>query len=116
MQLDGGARAAAGGVASISDSGNTSSIMPAKNESEVCQEKLSISPWASGENKNCPNEPAAVPPPNANERQLSGNELAERADHHRNEQPARPKPMITPAERSSISGDCAVAIPTSPSA
>src|SRR5215203_5276521 len=96
--------------------GSTSSIIPAKMKSEVCQEKLSISPWASGENRNCPNEPAAVPAPNANDRQFSGTSLPSAPTTIGNEQPAKPKPMITPAERSSISVDCAVAIPTSPSA
>jgi hypothetical protein len=36
---------------------------------------LSIRPTPSGENRNCPNEPAAVPAPNEIERQFSGRSL-----------------------------------------
>ena len=57
--------------------------MPAKINSAVCQEKLSISACASGENRNWPNEPAAVPAPNAKRAPVFRHELAERADHHR---------------------------------
>ena len=70
----------AGGVASTSDSGSSSSMGAAKTSSAVCQSNASISARASGENRNCPNEPAAVPAPNANERQYR-HQLAERADH-----------------------------------
>ena len=105
LQLDGGGGAAAGGVASTSDSGSTSSIMPAKTNSAVCQEKLSISPCASGENRNWPNEPAAVPAPNANDAPALRHELAERADHHRERAAGKPKAddARRPTDRASAS-------------
>ena len=88
--------------------------MPANTNSAVCQENASISPCASGENRNCPNEPAAVPAPNAKARQLSGTSLPSAPITIGNEQPARPKPMITPAERSSASVELRVAIQARP--
>ena len=71
---------------------------------------------ASGENRNWPNEPAAVPAPNAKQRQLSGTSLPSAPITIGNEQPARPKPISTPAERSSISVDRAVRHPGKPDA
>ncbi len=56
------------GVASASDSGMISSTTPAKISNVVCQPKRRSSATASGENRNWPNEPAAVPAPNASDR------------------------------------------------
>ena len=92
-----------GGVASMIDSGSTSSIRPANISSALCQENASISACASGENRNWPNEPAAVPAPKASPRQFSGTSLPSAPITIGNEQPARPKPISTPAERSSTS-------------
>ena len=95
-------------------SGNTSSIMPANINSVLCQANASIRPTASGENRNCPNEPAAVPAPKAIERQLSGTSLPSAPTTIGNEQPERPKPISTPAERSSVSVVVLVADPGQP--
>ena len=70
-----------------------------KISSVVCQPKLSIKLTAIGEKRNCPNEPAAVPAPNANERQLSGTSLPSAPMIAGMAQPDRPKPISTPAER-----------------
>ena len=78
----------AAGVASASDSGMISSSRQAKIISVVCQPKLSIRATPSGENRNWPNEPAAVPAPKASERQLSGTSLPN-ADDHQVERAAR---------------------------
>ena len=88
--------------------------MPANTNSAVCHENVSISACASGENRNCPNEPAAVPAPNANARQLSGTSLPSAPTTIGNEQPARPKPISTPAERSSATIEFALAIQARP--
>src|SRR5262245_45964956 len=69
------AAAAFGGVASATDSGNTSARLTANMVSAFCQPNTSLSATASGEYRNWPNEPAAVPAPNANERQFSGSSL-----------------------------------------
>ena len=88
--------------------------MPANTRSAVCQENVSISACASGENRNWPNEPAAVPAPNAKARQFSGTSLPSAPITIGNEQPARPKPIITPAERSSATIELALAIQARP--
>ena len=71
---------------------------------------------ATGEYRNCPNDPAAVPAPKASERQFSGKSLPNADSTMLNAQPASPKPMKTPAERSSISGVVEYAIRASPMA
>ena len=53
--------------------------------------RLSISATASGENRNCPNDPAAVPTPKASERHCSRHQLAEGADHHRERRARKPE-------------------------
>ena len=104
------------GVASAIDSGSTSSKDPANTRSAVCQEKASINECASGENRNCPNEPEAVPAPKANPRQPSGTSLPSAPITIGKEQPARPKPIITPAEKSSSATEFAFAIQARPAA
>ena len=79
-----------------------SSTQAAKISSVCCQPKLSISATASGENRNCPNEPAAVPAPNASVRHSGGISLPNAPITMVNEQPASPKPISTPAVRWSI--------------
>jgi hypothetical protein len=50
--------------------------MPAaKIMSACCQPNESISTRASGENRNCPNDPAAVPAPSESDRHASGTSL-----------------------------------------
>src|SRR6476620_3863606 len=58
-----------------SESGMMSRRIQAKISSVARQPTLSIRLTPSGENRNCPNEPAAVPAPNEIERQLSGRSL-----------------------------------------
>ena len=93
--------AAVAGVASAIDSGNDQQHHAGEDQAARSASRSFDQRMASGENRNWPNEPAAVPAPKANRAPAFRNELAERADHHRNEQPARPKPISTPAERSS---------------
>jgi hypothetical protein len=57
-----------------------------------------------------------VPKPKARERHCSGTILPSTASTTGNEQPARPKPISTPAERSSIGALVACAISIRPSA
>ena len=73
-----------------------SSRIAAKISSVVCQPTLSIRLTPSGENRNCPNEPAAVPAPNEIVRQLSGSSLPNDGMMRVNEQPVSPKPISTP--------------------
>ena len=73
--------------------------MPAKISSVVRQPTLSIRLTPSGENRNCPNDPAAVPAPNEIERQLSGSSLPNDEMIRLNEQPVRPNPISTPDVR-----------------
>ena len=80
-------------------SGMIGSSITAKMSSVLRQPTLSIRPTASGENRNWPNEPAAVPAPKPMVRQLSGRSLPNAPITSPNEQPPRPKPIITPAER-----------------
>ena len=75
-----------------------------KITSVSCQPNRSISATASGENRNWPNEPAAVPAPNAKLRHDGGISLPNAPITIVNEAPASPKPMITPAVRCSKAG------------
>src|SRR6266849_62088 len=52
----------------------------------------------SGENRNWPNEPAAVPAPSESERQDSGTSLPKAASTMLKEQPESPKPISTGAD------------------
>ena len=79
-----------------------------------CQPRMLISPTASGEKRNCPNEPAAVPTPKAKPRHSSGINLLNAASTSVNEVPAMPRPVRTPAEKSSMPGVVDYAISTSP--
>ena len=88
----------AGGVARATASGTMSSMAAAKISSAVCQPNSPIRATASGENRNWPNEPAAVPAPKASERHCAGTSLPKAASTMVKEQPARPKPISTPAE------------------
>ena len=83
-------------VAIANDSGITSMMMQAKISSVVRQPTLSIRLTPSGENRNWPNEPAAVPAPNEIERQLSGRSLPNDGMIRLNEQPVSPSPISTP--------------------
>ncbi len=79
-------------------------MLHAKIMSVCCQPNASMRPTASGEYRNWPNEPAAVPRPKANVRHCGGTSLPNAASTTGNEQPDSPKPMSTPADISSISG------------
>ena len=79
-------------------SGTVISMMTAKTSSVSCQPMPPIKATASGENRNWPNEPAAVPAPNAMVRQLGGISLAKAPITMENEQPASPSPISTPAD------------------
>ena len=81
-----------------------SSIRPANTISADCQPKLSISATPNGANRNCPNDPAAVPAPSAMPRFSGGNSLLNAESTRLNEQPESPKPIRTPALISSDSG------------
>ena len=81
----------AGGVASASDSGRIKSIRIANTVSALCQPKLSISATPSGENRNCPNEPAAVPAPSASPRFSGGNILPNADSTSSNEAAGQPE-------------------------
>ena len=81
-----------------------SSVMMPKPTSACCQPNQSMKPTASGENRNCPNEPAAVPAPKASERICGGISLLKAAMTSVNEEPAMPRPVSTPAVRSSMPG------------
>jgi hypothetical protein len=54
---------------------------------------------ARGENRNCPNEPAAVPAPKAIDRHSGGISLPNAPMTMVKDAPASPKPMIRPAVR-----------------
>ena len=79
-------------------------MMPPKMTSVFCQPVQSISIRASGENRNWPKDPAAVPAPKASERQLSGTSLPSAPMTRLNEQLDSAKPISTPALRSSRPG------------
>src|ERR1700759_611191 len=93
-----------GGVASASDNGTISSIKPANTVSAVCQPKLSIIATPNGANRNCPNDPAAVPAPSASPPRSGGSSLLNADGTRLNEQQDSPKPIKTPAPTSSDNG------------
>ena len=86
-------------MATAKASGMISSSRPAKISSVVRQPNAPMRPTPSGENRNWPNEPDAVPAPKASERQLSGNSLPNDEMTRLNEQPDSPKPISTPDDR-----------------
>ena len=92
------------GVASASDSGRMVSTTTLKMSSVLCQPNASINATEIGENRNWPNEPAAVPAPKPSERHDSGSSLPNAPITSVNEQPDSAKPMIKPAVICSISG------------
>src|SRR5437763_6424950 len=94
----------AGGGRSASDNGTINSISAANTISAVCQPKLSITATPNGANRNCPNDPAAVPAPSAKPRFSGGNSLLKADKTRLKEQPDRPKPIRTPAPISSENG------------
>ena len=94
----------AAGTASASDSGMMKRTQAPKITSVCCQPNSPISATASGENRNCPNDPAAVPAPNANVRQAGGISLPNAPITTVNDEPASPKPMTAPAVRCSMPG------------
>ena len=61
--------------------------------SVCCQPNSPINATASGENRNCPNEPAAVPAPKASVRHSGGISLPKAPITTVNEEPASPKPI-----------------------
>lgn len=73
----------------------------------MCQSSAWFSPTASGENRNCPNELAAVPIPKESERQLNGSSFPNAPITTVKDVPASPKPIRNPAE--TISAPCEVA-------
>jgi hypothetical protein len=104
------------GVASATDNGSTATRLTAKITKVCCQPYESISATATGEYRNCPNEPAAVPKPKATERHSFGNISPKAARITGNEQPASPNPTSTPAEASRIGALVACDIRTRPAA
>ena len=86
------------------------------NKGALCQPAPLVMPAANGENRNWPNDPAAVPAPKESMRQRSGISLPNAPMTRLNEDPASPSPTRTPALRSSIPGDVEYAIRVSPSA
>ena len=78
-------------------SGMHARMMSEKTNVVVCQPKAPIMPPAKGENRNWPNEPAAVPSPNAMERRCGGNNLPNAPMTRLNEHAEMPKPSSTPA-------------------
>ncbi len=86
------------------DSGIIVSVISPKATSACCQPNNSMKPTASGENRNCPKEPAAVPTPNASERMCGGINWLKAAMTMVKDDPAMPRPVKTPADRSSMAG------------
>ncbi len=78
--------------------------MRPKATSACCQPKPLTKATASGENRNWPNEPAAVPAPNASERICGGISRLKAAMTMVKDEPAMPSPVNTPAEKSSMPG------------
>src|SRR5215472_8186111 len=91
-------------VARASDKGSTRIISAAKTIRACCHPKLAMRNTLSGENKNCPKEPAAVPAPSDTERHAGGSSLPNADSTMLNEQPDKPKPSSTPADRLSRPG------------
>ncbi len=98
------AAAAPRGDASANESGMISSTIAPKMTRVCCQPNSPMNATASGENRNCPNEPAAVPAPKASRRHSGGISLPKAPITTVNEEPASPKPITTPAVRWSIAG------------
>ena len=90
------------------------STTPAKISSVVCQSTAELSATASGENRNWPNELAAVPTPNENARHCGGSNLPNAPITTVNDTPASPKPTIKPPERYISVGDDANVIHENP--
>src|SRR5262245_1525985 len=95
---------AARGDASASENGMISSVSAAKMSSVSGHPYQSMSATDNGENRNGPNEPDAVPTPNANVRQSGGISRPSAPITMVNDAPASPKPIMTPAVRWSIAG------------
>src|SRR5262249_42822606 len=92
------------GDANASDSGMMRSTTAAKMTSVSCQPTPPMRATASGENRNCPNEPAAVPAPKASERPGGGISSPNAPITVVREEPASPNPIPPPAGRWSIPG------------
>src|SRR5262245_23221492 len=75
-----------------------------KNHERALPAITVVSATASGENRNCPNDPAAVPAPKASARHCGGISLPNAPITTVKEEPASPKPIMTPALRWSIAG------------
>src|SRR6185503_11658287 len=103
-----------GGVCTPKAHGIIRSVNRPSAISACCQPRRPINPTASGENRNCPNEPAAVPTPKAKPRHSVGINLLKAASTRVNDVPAMPRPVRTPAERSSMPGVVEKDISTSP--
>ena len=88
--------------------------MPAKITNVVCHEKTLLRPIATGANRNCPNDPPAVPKPNESERHFVGSNLPKAPITTVNDAPARPKPVRNPPDRYNSPGDDACAIHARP--
>ena len=76
--------------------------MTPKVTSAFRQPSVSIRKTASGENKNWPKEPAAVPRPKPVARHSAGKILPKAASTIGKVVPERPNPSSAPADRSSI--------------
>src|SRR5262249_19561904 len=98
------------GVATATASGMMSTRRPAKISSVVRQPNVWMRCTPSGENRNWPNEPDAVPRPNESDRQLSGSNLPNDEIIRLNEHPDRPKPISKPVDGRSSPGVAACAI------
>ena len=87
------------GALSASERGMIANTAALNRASVVNHPTASINATARGENRNCPNEPAAVPAPNASERHSRGSSAPNAPMTRVNEEPASPKPINSPAER-----------------
>src|SRR3954469_14807700 len=94
-----------GGVATTNASGSTSSTITANVSSVLCQPISLSNPTASGEKRNWPKDPDAVPSPNANPRHCSGSSLPNAASTSVKLAPANPKPTSTPVDKCIMAGD-----------
>ena len=97
--LPGGSR-----VASASDNGMHRRMIAEKVNAVGIQPNAPIMPPAKGENRNCPNEPAAVPRPNAIDRRSGGSSFENAPMTRLNEHAEMPRPTSTPAVRVNDSG------------
>ena len=103
-------------MASAHDSGMHSKMMAEKMKTVGIHPLAAIIDPAKGENRNWPNEPAAVPSPNANDRRSGGNNFPNAPMTRLNEQAEMPRPTKTPAVSVNESGVEAQAISDRPSA